>query len=419
MKPLIQHFIASTESFHESEVVALDHTDQIIAAVDAQAEAQRIDIEITKRGDAIVGATTDIASLEALIDAIEDAREIGMEAGAAQFMNIQVGTVVKRYDAKATETNMPGMESFRGSRHAGSVSMESVKETIAKIWAWIKERFREFIKLVKKQIDRLTRSLDFAYNEADKVKQYVRRNPFKGGKEIDLGRAGTKITMQGVIETDFISPLNVVGALARVGDETLQQIADSVVARFEKAASGEHFGIEARVMIPSSFQVVTTTGAQSIHCSPLLPGDRFVMVSSFNDSEDDMMRDGNGTIYRSEIKNAESESQAGASTKATSLDSKQVFELCVRIQKTVASLKTSRGHLDEYVKDINNRIDEIAKRTQDGSFNQRAVNAVAAYIFKNACVYGTKLQRHIELVAFDALLGYLAYAKKSTTEGLA
>lgn len=424
MKPLQQHFIASTEDFHESEVVALDHTDAIVSAADAHVEAQKIDLETTKVGDAIVGATTDITSLESLIEALQDAREVGMESASAQFMHIQLGTIKQRYGASATETNMPSMESFRGrqSRVAASISLEGVAETIKKIWAWLKERFQEFIKLIKKQIDRMTRSLDYVYNEADKVKQFVRRNAFTGGKKIDLGRAGLKIAMNGKIDQDFISPLNTVGALGRVGDDTLNQISDAVVARFQKAAEGEMFSLTAQVMIPASFQVIHSAAADSsevaFHASPLLPGDRHIMVSSFNEGNDDSARGGNGVLYKSEIKQVDVNDKTEASTEAISLDYKQVFELCQRIQKTVASLRTSRGHLDDYIKDINNRIDEIAKKETDGSLNQRAVNTVAGFIFKNACVYGPKLQRNIELVSYDILIGYLTYAKKSAVAGL-
>lgn len=424
MKPLQQHFIASTEDFTEGAVVALDHTDAIVSAADAHVEAEKIDLEVTKVGDAIVGATTDIASLESLIEALEDAREVGMESTSAQFMNIQLGTIKQRYGVSATETNMPGMESFRGrqSRMAASVSLEGVAETIKKIWAWLKERFKEFIKLVKKQIDRMTRSLDYVYAEADKVKQYVRRNTFQGGKKIDLGRAAAKICMNGKVGQDFISPLNTVGALGRVGDDTLSQISDAVVARFQKAAEGEQFTLTAQVMVPSSFQVIHSAASDDVevtfHSSPLLPGDRHILITTYNEGNDDSARGSRGLLYKSEIKEVPTAEKAELKSEAISLDYKQVFELCQRIQKTVASLRTSRSHLDEYVKDINNRIDEIAKRETDGSANQRATNALASFIFKNACVYGPKLQRNIELVSYDILIGYLTFAKKSAVAGL-
>ena len=423
-----KHF-ASLESadeggFDAGAEVMFDHTD----AVDGYEYAyeQMIDGRAAENCvDAIDGAETDIASLESLISAIDEARDVGMESRSGQFALIQVGDVQKRYGINGLETAMPAMECFQGrqARMAASVSMESVKETLQKVWEWIKEQFYKFIMMIRRFYNHLTKNLNLVIEDSEKLKNVVRRMKFEGGQEIDLGSQGAKITIEGKIPTDFTSVLNRVGSANRIPESAFDKIRQDVEAALTTHKEEDKFGAASftqEVPIPADFQLAQDAspfsfGAEAlkIYSSHLLPGDRFIAVGVFGPNNAPKSYDfrAHGYVHGRVITQNVS---VDKDTKTKALNSQDVFTLCQRITKTAAALKTSRGEMDEHFKKTQSTIDSILRKHQSGDgVAAETQRKIAMWYYRNNAVYAGNLHRHIEGVGYEICVGFLALAKKS------
>lgn len=433
------HFTASLESlddeggFNAGEEVMFDHTDAVgreyeyNAMMDGRAEEQCLDV--------IEGAETDIASLESLLQAIDEARDIGMESRSAQFAGLQLREAQRRYGINACETMMPSMECFEGrqARLATSVSMEAVKETIAKIWAWIKEQFKKFAELIRRFYHSFTKNLDLIASDAEKLKNQVRRMKFDGGTTIALGGAARKICRQGKVLTDFTSTLNTVSALTRVSGETLERVEKEATEQFERLMTGEQTGYQFRreVLIPSGFSeqdfgdepgynYARDGLSMRMYASQVLPGDVAIGVIVYGPKNHDKGThpytgaDAYGGVNKFKTYRGDVETEVAA------LSSQDVFTLCQRISKCVASLKTSRGEVEAHLDRINRKLEELQrKHAPTEGIVGNTLSAAGRAFYKTSVVYGTQLTRTADMIAFDVCAGYMAFARKSVTAGLA
>lgn len=411
------------ESFNEGPAVMADHTETVGSEYEA---VETLDgREIDQCIDGITSAETDIASLEALIEAIEDARDVGMEAWSAQFATIHVNSMQKRYSVNDPLLAMPSLECFDGrqARLATTVSLESVGETAAKVWAWIKEMVGKFVDMMRDFYRRVTKNLDYIAEQARVLKNQARKMKFEGGETVDLGRHGRKITVQGKISNDFVSVLNNVGSFTRIGEETFTQIRDMVSKTLSETKEADRFmpaNIPDSVPIPSSFTKVREAnrfaigaGALNVYCSPILPGDRFIVIGVFgsdNTSKTYDFRTGGMVYGRVSQQNAD----VDRDTTATTLSSTEVFTLCQRLDKTVSSLKTSQDNLTRHLEDTRKEIDNIMRKYQKGDGKvAQAARAVGSWYYRNTALYGGNLHRFCDGIAFDICMGYLTLAKKS------
>ena len=415
--------LPSFETVDEAADLALGHTDEInysSSEADAYAQEQNaIGRDLERQQDLIEGGTQDLASLESLANAIDAAREIGMEMGSAQFMHIQLNDVQKRYGINDLETAAPSMECFaeRRARIATSASLESVKETALKVWAWIKEQFQKFVALMKNFYHQITKSLNFIDHEADQLKQKVRRMKFEGGAEISIGRAANKICYEGVVSADFTSRLNQVGALTQVSAETLDEIREEVI---KTLSEGDTTG--RRIPIPKSFTQVHAAGrfamgAESInaYASPRMPGDIHVVVQTFGRTDQDSTYDfRSGQIVHARVMTlpADEEKKTPAS-QVPAMSSTEVFSLCQRLQKTVAQLKSSRDAAARHIEKMSTEVGNLGRQMAQERNAPELLQRLASWSVKRSTIYAGPLFRHCEKVAFDVCVGYLAYAKRS------
>ena len=429
----ITQALPSLESFDEGTAEVLDHTDALdysSSEADAYAREATIDgRDLETQADAIEGGLNDIASVESLLEAIESARDVGLEMGSAQFMQIHLHSLQSRYGIDDLNCAVPALESFqdRRARLATSISCESIKETVAKIWAWIKEQFQKFMQMIKDLFRKVTKSLDFVYDDADKLKQEVRRNKFDGGEKIDLGRAARKISLEGKVSADFTSALNTVGELSRVGEETLARIRKDVLDTTRlrwgdlKDSETAHSAFNKEVPVPAGFTLVkegspftfSAAGALNLHSSKRLPGDRFVLVGSFGANNSEEMTPIGGTPMRARAFVQADASVADVDSTVVALSSTEVFTLCQRLQKTVASLKTAREAVEQHMEATRRAIDELANSSEAKFDNSALARKVGTFLYQRTALYGGNLFRTIDNVAFDVCVGYLAYGKRS------
>lgn len=409
--------------FNAGAEVMADHTDQV-AGYAYEAEQMFDGREADHIVDAIEGAETEIASLESLLEAINDARDVGMEAYSAQFANIQVGAAQKRYGVTGLETAFPSMECFQGrqARMAASVSMESVKETIVKVWAWIKEQFFKFIEMIRKFYRHLTKNLDLIIEEANTVKNIARRMKFDGGDSINLGRHGNKITIDGKIPTDFMSVLQKVSRVNRVPEEAFDKIRTDVETKLTQHKEENESLIASftqEVPIPAGFELAhqavirgVMIGALKIYASPLLPGDRHIVVGVFgNDNRPEAYNLNTRSMCYGRAQTVHEKIERNTATET--LGSTEVFSLCQQIVKTAASIKTSRDDMERHLTRTKETIEAIMNKHKGESAASLGMNRIATWFYKNNALYAGALHRHIEGVGYDICVGFLALAKKS------
>lgn len=132
-------------------VVTDGYVDQkVLEAKEAEAEATNSDATITRLMDIAEG-------LEAIALGIEAHRVNGLSQEAAFFANAAIGIHTKKLGLESHEDPRLGLESFSGSKagHATRVTMEGLKETIAKVWEAIKQAIIKFTQEVSKFVDRL------------------------------------------------------------------------------------------------------------------------------------------------------------------------------------------------------------------------------------------------------------------------
>lgn len=423
--------LPSLESFDEGSATALDHTDTVdyteatanAYAREAAADGRDLDRQI----DALEGGYSDVATLESLIEALEDARDVGLESGSAQFLHLHVGPIQQRYGINELETAIPAMECFhdRRARLATSITMESIQETLLKVWAWLKEQFVKFMTAIKDLFRKVTKSLDLIADEADALKQKVRRMKFDGGEKFDLGRAGRQLVVDGEITKDFTSPLNTVGQLSRVAEETLQKIHEDAVAAVryrwgDKEVGGPRFTKE--VPVPAGFTqakgakefIFSTQDALNVYVSKPLPGDRFVVIGTFGeDNQPSRWDSSRNAMVHGRVGVESIPTAPEADLTVTALSASEVFSLCQRLQKTVASLKTARQVVEDNMEKTRRAIDELAKNGDEKFTSSEMARKVGTFIYRRSALYGGNLFRVIDNVAYDVCRGYLTYAKRS------
>ncbi|WJJ54913.1 hypothetical protein [Xanthomonas phage RTH11] len=427
MKNLKTHFTAASaqvamESFDEGASIALDHTEAFAAQYerDEAADGRAIDAA----ADAVEAGINDVASLESLITAIDEARDVGMEAGSAQFAKLQLSTIQNRYQITGTESAMPSLECFDGrqARLATTVTMESVKETLNKIWEWIKEMGRKFIKMARDAWHRMTKNIDVLLADADKLKKFVQRNKFEGGRQINIGGLANRLSVDGQVPRDCTSALQKLGQLTRVGEETVERVHNEVTAAFERKLKGERADLRREVMIPSTWHQVDPgrypslfaqrTGAE-IYVSPSLPGEIALLITTFG-GEDRTDKatvrnwDGSSTTYTSTVGVMRLEKDRTSPIFET-LSSQEVFTLCQRVQKAITAMQSSRRAMDDHFKRVDASIAQLQRKSRDlpEDSDIPAPARLSAWFFKNNTVFGTDLLRAIESQTYSVLRGFL------------
>lgn len=132
MKKLQKHFHQSVglEAFADSEGAALDHVATAYAVGETLDGYDRQVLE-----DQLKMCKSDVSSLESLLQALQDERDVGLESGSAKFAQLTLESIQNRHGIdinELTHTAMPSLECFQGrlARTATSLTVDSVRNTI-------------------------------------------------------------------------------------------------------------------------------------------------------------------------------------------------------------------------------------------------------------------------------------------------
>jgi hypothetical protein len=219
--------------------------------------------------------------------------------------------------------------------------------------------------------------------------------------------------------------MNTVSRLNRVSDDTLERISNEFLEKVKTKLDADNHDADmtTEVLIPSGFVPDREIGrfafgadAYRVFVSPHLPGDRVVVVGVFghgNAPEVTDFRNGFTRMYGRtmvvKLQTPDPESDV------PSLSSEEVFTLCQRIDKAIASLKTSRSDIERHLSNTKRMVDDMIRKYSsdqgEGTF-VRVLRERVGDAWKNT-LYGTKLVRLGEEVAYDVCRGYLTWARKS------
>lgn len=419
--------------FDAGAEVMFDHTDEVdgyeyevTAMLDGRDQENYVEV--------IDGAETDIASLESLLSAIDEARDVGMEAYSAQFANIQIGAIQKRYGVDALETAFPSMECFQGrqARLAASVSMESVKETISKIFAWLREKIKQFIEACRHYWQRLTRSLEFVNREAESIKKHAQKSHWSGGKTISLPPTlAAKLSVNGQVPQGaaLVDALRKFKDLNKISADTLDLIYKRITAQWEShLTQGTPKPYHEEVAIPAGWTELHhkdkddrfSNGTAKTFTSPTLPGNVEICITVYGEANQAAARDREtGQLMRAKPY-VQKNPVENLNTEVSALSASEVIGLCNEIQSLVASLQANRRELDQHLYKAKRAIDQIGDRYTRIQWGEAAIattqliaREITKTIYANGVVYGPGLSKACEEVAFGALTAALAYARHS------
>lgn len=420
MNQLKHHFL-SMEGFYDentSESI-LDHTDQLAGlANDYERQETLSGRALETEQDALEGAETDIASLESLIEAICEARDVGLESISAGLLHRQVQEIQQRYGVSLKRA-LPSLEDYHGrtARLATTISLEAVGETLSKVWLWIKAKIKQFWEFLKKHYHHLTQNLEALGREVYSVKKTAQRMKFAGGAEIDLGRFARKLEMKGEVPRDFASILQIVGQINQASEEKMAEFQKI----YEEAARGklnDKYGavFSERLVVPRGFNEQPTQDLASGlkgYVSDLLPGNRVIVTGAFQGDRTQYHQFGETITIRSSIQHIESKPLVNTQVEAFS--SQEVFSLCQRLEKAIVNVRNSRVEIENNIKMTEQAIDKIVRDHSDDKEEgkvKRAYRDLIASIWKHS-LYSTQLLRHGESITYDVVVGYLAWARKS------
>jgi hypothetical protein len=381
--------------------------------------------------DDIEGALTEVGSLESLLEAIEESRDVGMEAWSAQFAKIHVSGVMRRYRLDPCDVSLPAMESFYDARRARlstSISMESVKETIQKVWKWIKEKMKQILEMLSHFWHRLISSLDYVEKEATELKHLALTTHTTGHREIHLpptlaAKLASGKKVPGNLQS-ILTNLQSIEQLNHVPKETLDLIYKRITAQFDwYMQSGGKIPYKAEVLVPQGWvEVVSPAGEERYvegelrtFVSPTLPGNVTIQISAFGLANQEMSKDnetGKYVSYRPEVVKLD---VGDIDTEVMALGPNEVATLCDTIIHIVRRMKESRRAIDAHMTNVSHDIDRMAERYLRGNNTQyhRDYMTVMRNVYHTCVVYGTKLTRTCESVAFDVLAAHLSFAKRS------
>jgi hypothetical protein len=153
----------------------------------------------------------------------------GIGPEAAVFLQHAITAHTKRLGI--TRSLVPSMESFGGEstkQQATNISMESVKETLNKVWEAIKKAFWSVVAAVKAFFDRLFNIGPRIKHAAEGLKKKVEEAKHENGGEIELGGLAGKISFGGKVGGIVEGITNTATAFKHIAQN------------IEKAYDGEH-----------------------------------------------------------------------------------------------------------------------------------------------------------------------------------
>jgi len=434
---------AFTAALEQHDDTAQDEVVEITAADVEQGEIELANIEVkhekvanelesaaTEVCEDTEAAATEIVALESLLATVGEMSEVGMSPMAARLLQASLQPSQERYNAHSEYTTL-SLECFSG-RQAGtstSVSMEGIKETIAKIIAWIKEKFAQFVAWVKRKFAEFQKDLGVLSERVQKLKVATRRRSGRGVSPegtVDLGRHADRIRWD-----DKVDPADVTANMQRLAQlvnapegayEAVLKNVRSAVA--ENILNGDEIDVSSHLHIPEGWhkariQSVGFFDSIAIYASPEFPGQRLMTMSipagfggfgapKVGESTQTKKRLTLGVWRDPKVKALET-------TKVPYLSTEQIQKFCMDADGAINKIKGVMSAYENYSKRIADTLTEGLKR-QDGQKDEIKEASVMDAVNKINAVgnlFLTDLVQSCSGQAYNVIASYCVWAEKS------
>lgn len=307
------------------------------------------------------------AGLESVVESLEAALEQGgLDATAAQFAHHAVGAYTERLGLEATDL-LPGLESFGGDsgrQSATTVSLESVGETLKKIWNAIKAAVEKAIKAVtdffakifggvaklEQRIDALEKEVNDLGNKTRKDKAKVKvgsANSIQYGGKVDANALSSG--MSNLVATNEETFGNLLDAAADAYKEKADQITKLKDKDEDAAAEAAQ-----KAILDSQEKVVKS--AQKFQ-GKILPGDKVLTAT--------VKEDGDDKSFKMGIDSAKGAKAFSGSNEIDALTEAQMKGLLADAKKAVKAIKDSKDGIEKVKKARKDAMDAAKKVVDD------------------------------------------------------
>ena len=230
--------------------------------------------------DAIDSADTDSGELSDLADTVEETVENGgMDATTARVVEVAVESIYKRLGVPRKA--MPAMEAFgaEGNKLAATkIALETIKESLAKIWEAIKKAIVDMSAWVAKFLDSIFNGNTKLIARVKSVKEALAAAPdTKQTGNVKAGGFAKALTMGGKFDTvEIIKGLKATAVAIEGTNELAVEIANVT----EKAVQND-FAENGRAAVKNVFKGKKTQDGSSETCyTPELPGNRVLFLTN-------------------------------------------------------------------------------------------------------------------------------------------
>lgn len=327
------------------------------------------------------------------------------------------------------------VENFNGAssnKQATQVSMEGVGDSLAKLWEWIKEKYKQFTGWIKKHYLKWFGDYENLKKRADAMKEKAK--DIKGTmseQEIENTTLASNFTVGGsVADVNGIrgglkASLGAMTALAEVTSRTknvntiLEEVASSAGDWADVSDKGNKLATAMGAVADSSVALVPGTGdagkynlsGENIKVSGVLPGEYAIIVSPYGTSTKplDVVIDMTVKFSKLSLKNAASD------VRLKTLKQNEIMDICNSVIEAADAGVRSRKLMEDAVKDaertekaLNNfsktalaanddRDADAEKKAKSASFHNKLPKAVLIWaslpmnLSKDVLAYGLKL----------------------------
>lgn len=434
---------AFTAALEQHDDTAQDEVVEITTADVEQGEIELANIEVkhekvanelesaaTEVCEDTEAAATEIVALESLLATVSEMSEDGMSPTAARLMQAALTPSQERYNAHSEYTTL-SIECFSGRQATTStnVSMEGIKEVIAKIIAWVKEKFAQFIAWVKRKFGEFRKDLNVLSDRVQKLKVATRRRTGRGVSpegEVDLGRHADRIRWDDKVDpADISANMQRLGMLVNAPEGAYEAVLKNIRSAVgDNMLNGDKIDVESHLHIPAGWSKarVDSVGyfdSMVTYASPEFPGQRCVLMGisgGFRGHSAPSVGETTQTkkplVFR--VWRAPS-IKALESTKVSYLSTEQIQKFCMDADGAINKLKGVMKAYEDYSKRISDALTDGLKRGE-GSQHELKESAVMDAVNKiNAVgnIYLTDLVQACSGPAYNVIASYCVWAEKS------
>lgn len=434
---------AFTAALEQHDDTAQDEVVEITAADVEQGEIELANIEVkhekvanelesaaTEVCEDTEAATTEIVALESLLATVSEMSEDGMSPTAARLMQAALTPSQERYNAHSEYTTL-SIECFSGRQASTStnVSMEGIKEVIAKIIAWVKEKFAQFIAWVKRKFGEFRKDLNVLSDRVQKLKVATRRRTGRGVSpegEVDLGRHADRIRWDDKVDpADISANMQRLGMLVDAPEGAYEVVLKNIRSAVDDSVlNGREIDVESHLHIPAGWSKIRVdkTGFFDTYVtygSPEFPGQRLVLMGvSGGFGGLSAPKVGEPTQTKKPLRflvwRAPSV-KALESTKVPYLSTEQIQKFCMDADGAINKLKGVMKTYEDYSKRISDALTDGLKRSEGGQYDVKESVMMGTINKINSVgnVYLTDLVQACSGPAYNVIASYCVWAEKS------